>query len=203
MIERIINDIKLIMTTIYVVCDIEADGPIPGPNSMISLGAVAVDKFGTNYGEFEINLLPLDNARPHPITIKWFKENAPEAYEYTQQNSVSPKKAMNLFGDWLLTLPYPRLMAAHPAPFDFMWVNWYIHTFLDDKLKNPPFTYPFFSKGAFDIQTYAVAVLKKSYTEIKRENYPKELHDNSKHSHRAIDDAREYAHFLIKLLNKG
>ena len=39
------------MTT-YVVCDIEADGPIPGPHSMISIGAVAVDKFGMNYGEW-------------------------------------------------------------------------------------------------------------------------------------------------------
>ena len=41
---------------VYIVCDIEADGPIPGPYSMISLGAVAIDKLGTKYGEFEINL---------------------------------------------------------------------------------------------------------------------------------------------------
>ncbi len=39
----------------YVVCDIEVDCPILEPYSMISLGAVPVDKFGTNYGEFEIN----------------------------------------------------------------------------------------------------------------------------------------------------
>ena len=63
--------------TIYVVCDIEADGPIPGPHSMISLGAVAVNKEGQHFGEFEINFLPLDNAKPHPITMKWFTTNAP------------------------------------------------------------------------------------------------------------------------------
>jgi len=40
------------MTT-YVVCDIEADGPIPGPHSMISLGAVAVNKAGQRFGECE------------------------------------------------------------------------------------------------------------------------------------------------------
>ena len=38
--------------------------------------------------------------------------------------------------------------------------------------------------------------------EINRENYPKEFYDNTKHTHKAIDDAREYAQLLIKLLNK-
>ena len=83
---------------IYVVCDIEADGPIPGPYSMLSIGAVAVGKSGTCYGEFEINLLPLDNANQHPITMKWFKNNAPEALEYTKQNRVLPQEAMKKFG---------------------------------------------------------------------------------------------------------
>jgi hypothetical protein len=35
-------------------------------------------------------------------------------------------------------------MAAHPAPLDFMCVNWYIQTFLTDQLEEPPF---FDSKG--------------------------------------------------------
>ena len=69
---------------IYVVCDIESDGPIPGPNSMISFGAVAVDRFGENFGEFEINLHPLKYANSDPVTIKWFNESAPEAFEYTK-----------------------------------------------------------------------------------------------------------------------
>ena len=42
------------MTT-YVVCNIEADGSIPGPHSMISLGTVAVNQAGKELGEFEIN----------------------------------------------------------------------------------------------------------------------------------------------------
>ncbi len=190
----------------YVVCDIEADGPIPGPHSMLSLGAVAVNKEGKQLGEFEINFLPLKNAKPHPITMKWFVSHASEALKYAKQNQIPAKEAMNKFGDWLLTLPKPRVMAAHPAPLDFMWVNWYIQTFLADRLEEPPFTRPFFdSKGqsAFDIKTFAKAVLNKEYTEIDRDNYPKELHDNTKHSHKAIEDAREYALLLIKLLNKN
>ena len=192
--------------TIYVVCDIEADGPIPGPHSMISFGAVAVDKSGKNFGEFEINLHPLENATPHPVTMKWFNDNAPEAFEYTKPNRIPPDTAMNKFGDWLLSLPNPRVMAAHPAPSDFMWLNWYMQNFLRDRLKCPPFTTPFFDsmgQSAFCIKSYATAVLKKDFTEVHRETYPKELHDNTKHTHKAIDDAREYANLLIQLLNKN
>jgi hypothetical protein len=96
-------------------------------------------------------------------------------------------------------------MAAHPAPLDFMWINWYMQTFLSDRLK-PPFTTPFFdSKGqtAFDIKSYAAAVLHKDYREVNRDDYDLELLDNLKHSHKAIEDAREYAFLLIKLLNKN
>ena len=173
---------------------------------MISFGAVAVNQSGKNFGEFETNLLPLENASPHPVIMKWFNKHHPEALKYTQQNKISPQDAMNKFGDWLLSLPSPRIMAAHPAPFDFMWVNWYIQTFLADQLDEPPFTRPFFdSKGqaALDIRSYAAAVLGKDYREIHRDNYPPELHDNTKHTHKAIDDAKEYAQLLIKLLNKS
>tara|TARA_B100001173_G_C15696573_1_gene424233 strand:- start:11 stop:592 length:582 start_codon:yes stop_codon:yes gene_type:complete len=189
----------------YVVCDIEADGPIPGPHSMISLGAVAINREGKELGDFEINFLPLENAKPHPTTMKWFTTYAPEAFKLSKQNQVSPKEGMNRFGNWLLTLPKPRVMAAHPAPFDFMWINWYIHTFLADRVDKVPFSMPFFDsngQAAFDIKSYASAVLQKDFIEIHRENYSKEFHDNTKHTHTAIDDAREYAQLLIKLLNK-
>ena len=191
------------MTT-YVVCDIEADGPIPGPHSMISLGAVAVNRAGKELGEFEINFLPLKNATTHPKVMKWFATNAPEALKYAKYNQASPKTGMKKFGNWLLSLPSPRVMAAHPAPFDFMWVNWYMQTFLSEQLKEPPFLIPFFDiKGdsALDIKSYAAAIFGKDYREMHRGNYPSEFHDNTKHSHKAIEDAREYAQLLIKLLN--
>jgi len=187
----------------YVVIDIEADGPIPGPNSMISLGAVAINKKGYAFGEFEINFSPLENAKPHPDTIKWFTKHAPEAFSYCKMNQVKPKEAMKKFGNWLLTLPTPRVMAAHPSPFDYMWVNWYMQMFLKDELDSPPSCSPFFIRGqaAFDIKSYAAAKLNIDYTELHRDNYPSNLHDDTNHTHKAIDDAREYSKLLVKLLN--
>ena len=190
----------------YVVIDVEFDGPLPGINSMISLGAVAINKNGDTLGDFEINILPLENAISDPVTIDWFKNEAKEAFDYCTKNQVPPNEAMNKFGDWLLTLPTPRVMAAHPAPLDFMWINWYIQTFLVERLEKIPFSMPFFDKNgqaAFDIKSYAAAVLQKDYKDIGRDDYSLELHDNTKHTHKAIDDAREYSKLLIKLLNKN
>ena len=186
----------------YIVIDVEFDGPLLGINSMISLGAVAINKNGDELGEFEINLKPLEKSHPDPVTMDWFYSEAPEALEYCQQNSFSPSEAMNKFGDWLLNLPKPRIMAAHPAPLDFSWVNWYILKFLRNRLDKYPFHEPFFQvKPAFDIKSYAARVLQKDYKDINRNNYPIELHDNKNHTHKAIDDAREYASLLVKLLN--
>ena len=39
----------------YIVCDVEANGPMPGPYSMISFAAVAISEEGSKLGEFEIN----------------------------------------------------------------------------------------------------------------------------------------------------
>ena len=60
--------------SIYVVIDVEFDGPQPGLNSMISLGAVAINKNGDNFGDFEINLAPVVfplAAPPSQLTINF------------------------------------------------------------------------------------------------------------------------------------
>ena len=115
-------------------------------------------------GEFEVNLLPLEGSQPDPVTMNWFETEASEALEYCRQNQFLPSEAMNKFGDWLLELPKPRIMAAHPAPIDFAWVNWYILKFLRNRLDKYPYHQPFFHHiPAFDIKSYATADLKKDY----------------------------------------
>tara|TARA_S200000501_G_scaffold117923_1_gene110704 strand:- start:306 stop:878 length:573 start_codon:yes stop_codon:yes gene_type:complete len=187
------------MTT-YVVIDVEFDGPIPGVNSMISIGAIAINKQGDELGEFEVNLLPMETAKIDEATMNWFNNEAPEALKYCRKNALKPDQAMTKFGDWLINLPSPRIMAAHPGPTDYMWIHYYILTFLSFRLEKFPFLAPFFNYSpAFDIKSFASSVLKKDFSEISRNNYPLELHDNSRHTHKAIEDAREYSKLLIKL----
>ena len=44
---------------IYFSIDVETDGPIPGPNSLLSLGAVALDNQGNELGTFYRNFKTL------------------------------------------------------------------------------------------------------------------------------------------------
>ena len=58
---------------IYVSTDIEADGPIPGPNSMLSFASVALRADKTVIDEFTANLQSLPDAKPHPRTMLWWE----------------------------------------------------------------------------------------------------------------------------------
>ena len=54
---------------VYVVTDIEVDGFMPGPNSMLSFASVAVTASGEQVGEFEAVLERLPGAQPNPDDV--------------------------------------------------------------------------------------------------------------------------------------
>src|SRR5205809_5153220 len=60
------------MVEIYVSTDIEADGPIPGPHSMLSFASAAYLADKTLIGTFSANLETLPGAAGHPETMKWW-----------------------------------------------------------------------------------------------------------------------------------
>lgn len=66
--------------SIYISVDIEADGPIPGEYSMLSIGACAFKPDGTEHGRFWTNIERLPNAKQHPDTMAWWKTQ-PEGKE--------------------------------------------------------------------------------------------------------------------------
>ena len=66
------------MAEIYVSTDIEADGPIPGPHSMLSFASAAYRADKTLLATFEANLAMLPGAAGHPVTMAWWA---------TQQNA--------------------------------------------------------------------------------------------------------------------
>lgn len=186
------------MTT-YVVVDIEADGPIPGSYSMISLGAVAASVENGLVAEFEINLEPLASASTHPATMHWFNTEAPRALAYARANPVAPGLAVHRFLEWARGLAEPRVLAACPSPFDFMWLNWYLHEFAGDELK-PPTLDPVFTSSALDIATLYAAQNGIPFHEMRTSRIPDSYLDGHAHTHLAIDDARGYACALLHLL---
>jgi len=77
---------------LYFSFDIEADGPIPGPNSMLSLGVAVFKDDGTRLATFSANLETLSDATPDPDTMKWWKTQ-PEAWKECRKDLQKPKKS--------------------------------------------------------------------------------------------------------------
>jgi hypothetical protein len=167
------------MPEIYVSTDIEADGPIPGPNSMLSFASAAYLADKTLVGTFSANLELLPGASGHPQTMAWW-ETQPAAWAACRTDLRNPSEAMPAFVAWLKTLPGKPVFVAYPAAYDFMFVYWYMIRFAGE---SP------FSHSALDIKSYAMAVMQKDYRESTKRNMPKAWFDDVPHTHVALDDA--------------
>ena len=192
---------------LYISVDIEANGTHPPRYSMISLGAVAIErapKHSADYfeivGTFEVNIEPLTSNTYGP-TMEWWKKH-PKAWEYTQKDQKTPREAMNAFHLWLLGLqsvnPGARFtFVGYPACYDFMWVNWYMNEFLGS---SKPFNF-----AGLDIKTLNMLVLDCDYSRVSRSKSEKKIGFKSEvvHTHKALDDARgqadHFAHVLEHL----
>jgi len=180
------------MNEIYVSTDIEADGPIPGPHSMLSLGSAAYARDKTLVATFSANLETLDGAAGHPETMAWWAKNQ-AAYDATRVDTLDPALAMQRYVEWLKSLPGKPVFVGYPAGFDFLFVYWYLMRFPGES----PFGF-----SAIDIKTYAAAVLKLPYRATAKRTMPKAWFDpNLAHTHVALDDAIEQGALFINILN--
>ncbi len=188
------------METVYVVIDIEADGPIPGDNSMLSFAAVAITPEGREIGTFEAVLMPLADARPDADTIAWF-ETQPDAYAAATANPRPAAAVIAEFIEWVSALPGRPVFAAHPIAFDGGWIDYYLRRFARRRLiQGPRDTDPLFFSSGICIRTLAAGHLGWPVWDCTPGRYPPELLGLHDHSHRAIDDARGYGHLLVTLL---
>src|SRR5438132_8108541 len=84
------------MQEIYVSTDVETDGPIPGPHSMLSFGSAAYFADKTLVSTFTMNLETLPNATGDPRTMQWWKSQ-PEAWKECRENLQPPELAMKAY----------------------------------------------------------------------------------------------------------
>src|SRR5271165_6340474 len=109
------------MPEIYVSTDVETDGPIPGPHSMLSFASAAYRADKTLLGTFAANLHLLPGASGHPDTMAWWAKNQ-AAFDAARSDLEAPESAMRRYVDWLKTLPGKPVFVAYPAGFDFLFV---------------------------------------------------------------------------------
>src|SRR5437899_8167476 len=92
------------MPEIYVSTDVEADGPIPGPHSMLSFASAAFRADKTLLGTFTANLTTLPDARGDPRTMVWWQSQS-EAWAACRTNLREPAVVMPEYVAWLKALP--------------------------------------------------------------------------------------------------
>jgi hypothetical protein len=178
------------MAEIYVSTDVEADGPIPGPNSMLSFGSAAYRADKNLLSTFTANLETLPGATGAPDTMAWW-QTQPEAWAACRKNPQPPPTAMQNYLAWLKQLPGNPVFLGYPAAYDFLFVHWYLIRFTGE---SP------FSHSALDIKTFAMAMLRRDYRDSTKRNLPQRWFEALPHTHCALDDAIEQGALFCNML---
>lgn len=181
------------MEEIFVSTDVETDGPIPGPHSMLSMGSAAFRADKTLVDTFSVNLEVLPGAQGHPDTMAWW-QTQPEAWKACREDLEAPESAMKRYVDWLEKLPGKPVFVAYPAGFDFLFVYWYLIRFAG---KSP------FSFAALDIKSYACAVLRLDFRATTKRRMPRHWFDSRRHTHVALTDAIEQGELFCNMLQEN
>jgi hypothetical protein len=181
---------------LYISCDVEADGPIPGPYSMSSLGAVVAGRFdGTTFTAAD------------PDAQTFYRELRPISDEYVPEaaavsgldrdrlvrEGADPAAAMADFVAWVddVATGAKPVFVAYPLGFDWMFVYWYLRRFAGRS--------PFGHSSCLDLKTlYAVKAGVTVGQAVKRA-MPRHLHSRRRHTHHALDDAAEQADLFANL----
>jgi hypothetical protein len=171
----------MMIMEIYTSTDVEADGPIPGPHSMLSFASAAYLTDKTLIDTFYATLETLPGASGHPETMDWWAKH-PQAWEASRKEPRPPEIVMPEYVQWLKKLPGKPVFVAYPAAYDFMFVYWYLIRFTGE---SP------FSHSALDMKTLAMAILGKEYRQSTKRNMPRSWFEPVKHTHIALDDAIE------------
>lgn len=182
------------MAEIYISTDIESDGPIPGPYSMLNFGSAAITSDGSVVGKFSANLKPLPAAGQHPETMK-FWARFPDIWEQITADPRDPKEVMDEYTLWLRGIFESHgktVFVGYPAGFDFTFIRWYLIYFTGDC----PFGFQ-----ALDMKSYAMAKLGTEFKETVKKRFPGEWKKtDQKHTHLGIDDAIEQGLMFINML---
>ena len=187
---------------VYVVTDVEFDGPWPGPNSMLSMASVAVRLDGTRHGEFEAVLKPLPGAGPNPATLAWF-QTQPEAWLAATTGRRPVADVMSDYVGWVRGLPARRMFASSPLALDAVWVDYYLRRFTTYAvLQGPDEPDPLFTGPGLCIRSFAAGVTGRPVADLAADAFPSAWLGEVSHSHRAIDDARGYANLLVHLASQ-
>ncbi len=184
-------------TDIYFSADIETDGPIPGPFSMLSFALVYAGAFDgetfyipPDYREtFYVELKPIsDRFQEEAMRVNGLDRGA------LVRDGLPAPEAMTSAARWVRQVANggEPVFVAYPLSFDWSWLYWYFVNFSHDE---SPFGY----SKCFDIKTAIAMKLGRTIANAGRQKLPAYLQSTSSHTHHALDDAIEQAEIFANL----
>jgi hypothetical protein len=182
---------------VYFSADVETDGPIPGPFSILSFALVYAGAFdGENLTS------PQDYDRTFYRELKPISENfQPEALRVNGldrdrllREGVAPESAMTDAARWIGNLAggAKPVLVAYPLSFDWSWLYWYFVRFAAEGS-------PFSHSLCFDMKTAFAVKARVPISEAGRSKILPSLRSQRKHTHHALEDAIEQAEIFAKI----
>ena len=181
----------------YISADVETDGPIPGPFSMLSFALVYAGSFdGRNF------------QRPGNYVQTFYRELQPISDQFEVEalqvngldrdrlviDGMNPVQAMTEASRWVRSVSgnAKPVLVAYPLSFDWTWLYWYFVRFSEER---SPFGY----SRCFDLKT---ALSIKGVVPISasgRSRLDNSLRSKRAHTHHALDDAIEQAEIFANV----
>jgi len=166
---------------LYIATDVEADGPIPGPYSMLSLGMSVV---GNPELQFYTEMKPIsENFDPKALAVAGLDRDC------LSREAPPPQEAMAHAAKWVNSLRKigRPVFLAGPAVWDGMFVHWYFVKFLGKS--------PFGMTGSgIDLRSYWMGLTGCEWVETRTGKIKHALElQGLEHTHHAGEDAAELA----------
>ena len=181
----------------YFSADVETDGPIPGPFSLLSFAIVYAGSFDGNVFE-----------RPRDYRTTLYKELKPISDDFQKEalhvngldrnrlllEGESPASAMTEASRWIKSIAGKSkpVLVAYPLSFDWSWLYWYFIRFSAD---GSPFDY----SRCFDIKTALAVKAGIPISDAGRSRLSEPLMSHHKHTHHALDDAIAQAEIFANI----
>lgn len=181
----------------YFSADVETDGPIPGPYSMLSFAIVYAGSFDGKTFVRPNDLSKVFYAEIKPISEN-FQEEALKVNKLNRTELITkgehPAAAMDRAHKWISEIAGERnpVLVAYPVSFDWTWLYWYFIAFCKH---GSPFNY----SRCYDIKTAMAVKTKTAISQSGRSKLPFELRSSRKHTHNAVDDAIEQAEIFANV----
>lgn len=188
---------RRIKPSLYISVDIEADGPIPGPYSMLSLGAAVAgvqdaDGFTAADPEkqtFYRELRPIsEEFDPEALAVSGLDR------ERLKSSGAEPGVALAEFAEWVRDVGAGAqpVMCGYPASYDWTFLYWYLIRFTAQS--------PFGHSGCLDMKTLYATKARLPLRAVAKGSMPRELLSRRRHTHHALDDAIEQAELFANLM---